>query len=239
MSTSLRLHLKIASVGRKGAERSSQFVACPLLSSDATSLHRIRPAASIQSTMTKSKDPLARLAERQQWTAPAEIPVQEAVHAAFAKLGPAGHTVRNLLHGTWLHEPLHAVLVEIPVGSWTGTVVFDTIAALTGSRNMDIAADATNVLGLTSAVAAAVTGINDWADTDGAPRRIGAVHASLNIVATTLFGASWFLRRKRSTRTSARVTAAVGYVVVALSAHLGGNMIYEHGVGVQDTKPLS
>ncbi len=186
-----------------------------------------------------SKDPLAQLAERQTWTAPYEEPLQHAVHALFAKLGPAGHTVRNILHGTWLNEPLHAVLVEVPVGAWTGTVVFDGLAALTGSKSMDTAADATLALGLVGALAAATTGMNDWADTEGAPKRIGIVHAALNVAAVGLFGASCALRlRKSRPRTAARVLGGLGYVVVSASAHLGGNLVYEHGVGVQDTQPL-
>ena len=60
-----------------------------------------------------SKDPLARFAERQHWLQPIEVPVQNGVREAFQSLGPA---VRNALHGTWLHEPLHAVLTDVPVG---------------------------------------------------------------------------------------------------------------------------
>jgi len=190
------------------------------------------------SKQAMSKDPLARLAERQQWTAPFEEPLQDAVRGVFSSMEKNGHAIRNALHGTWLHEPLHSIIVEVPTGSWTGTVVFDTIAAMSGSKNMDIAADATIVLGLVGAVGAAVTGMNDWADTEGAPRRIGAVHAALNVVSLGLFGASWLARRKRGSRTTARVLAAVGYVVISASAHLGGNLVYEHGIGVQDTQPL-
>ncbi len=185
-----------------------------------------------------TKDPLALLAEQQTWTAPLEQPVQDAVHAAFRSLGPAGHTVRNLLHGTWLHEPLHAVLVEVPVGSWTATVVFDTLAAVGGNERMNYAADATLVLGLVGAGAAATTGLNDWADTKGEAKRIGAVHGLLNVAAVTLFGASWWARRKPESRGTGRVLAALGYVVISVSAHLGGNLVYEQGVGVQDTQPL-
>ena len=186
-----------------------------------------------------SKDPLANLAEHQTWTAPYEKPVQDAVKGVFHSMGKAGHTLRNALHGTWLHEPVHAVLVEVPVGSWTAAVAFDTVAALGGSRDWDIAADAAVGFGLLGAVGAAVTGLNDWADTEGAPKRIGAVHASLNVVSMGLFGASWMLRKRRATRSTARVLGAVGYLVVAASAHLGGNLVYEHGVGVQDTQPLA
>ncbi len=186
-----------------------------------------------------SKDPLAALAERQSWLAPLEAPAQAAIRDAFDVFGEKRHAVRNTVHGTWLNEPLHAILVEIPVGSWTGTLVFDTLAALGAGEKLDHAADATLILGLVGAVGAAVTGMNDWADTKGAPRRIGAVHALLNIAATGLFAASWLQRRRNSSRSAARALAALGFVVVSASAHLGGNLVYEHGVGVQDQVPLS
>ncbi len=165
--------------------------------------------------------------------------MQNAIRAVFKPFGDAGPTVRRMLHGNWLHEPLHAVLTDVPVGSWTAAVLFDVIAAFTGERDLDTAADAAVTLGLVSAVGAAITGMNDWADTKGAPRRIGSVHALLNIAGTGIFGASLIARRTQRTRTSARWLAAAGLSVIALSAHLGGNLVYEHGVGVQDTKPLS
>ena len=184
-----------------------------------------------------SQDALAQLAEKQHWIAPFEQPAQDLVHTAFARFGPAGHTLRNLLHGTWLHEPLHVILVEVPVGAWTCTVAFDALAAM-GARSLNTAADATLALGLAGAVGAAVTGVNDWADTKGAPRRIGAIHGLLNVASTALFAASLFGRRRGGPRRRARLFAALGYVTVSLAAHLGGNLIYEHGVGVQDKKPL-
>ena len=50
-----------------------------------------------------SKDPIARLAERQGWMTPeAEVATQRAVADALDALGGPG--LRKLLHGTWLHE---------------------------------------------------------------------------------------------------------------------------------------
>jgi uncharacterized membrane protein len=182
-----------------------------------------------------SKDPVARLAEAQSWLAPAEEPLQTAVRDAFHALGDeTGRKVRNLLHGTWLHEPLHAVLVEVPVGTWTAAVVFDALAALGAGDKLDAAADASVVLGIVGALGAAVTGMNDWADTEGAPRRVGLVHALVNTGALGLFAASALARGKRGSRPRARGLAALGFVLVGLGAHLGGNLVYEHGVGVQD-----
>ena len=185
-----------------------------------------------------SKDPLARLAERQNWNSPRfEIASQRAIANTLDSIG--GTTLRKALHGTWLHEPLHAVIVTVPLGAWTGTVAFDAIAAIsgdTGDSGMNTAADATLVLGLLGAVGAAVTGMNDWAEVkQAAPRRIGAMHAWLNVAATGIFVASLVARkRKEGSRPMGRALAALGYVVGSVSAHLGGNMVYEHGVGVSE-----
>ena len=185
-----------------------------------------------------SKDPIARIAEKQEWITPqAEIAVQKAVRAVLGGDGPQGNRLREILHGTWLHEPLHSVMTDVPVGSWTAAVIFDTIGAVTGNKSMDKAADALVILGLLGAGGAAITGMNDWAEVkDEAPRKIGAVHALMNVAVTGLFGASWWARRQRSTRATGRALAAVGFAVVAVSAHLGGNMIYEHGIGVERGK---
>ena len=181
-----------------------------------------------------SADPLARFAEQQDWISPsAERAVQRAIRDSFGVFGDKAEAVRSALHGDWLHEPLHAIMTDIPVGAWTATVLFDGIAAVSGSRAMDTAADATAVLGLAGAMGAAITGMNDWAEVrEAAPRRIGAVHALLNVGATALFAWSIIARRHRGKRAQARSLAAAGYVLLSLSAHLGGNLVYEHGVGV-------
>ena len=179
-----------------------------------------------------SKDLLARIAERQTWITPkAETAVQDVLNRVFDKLGGKG---REILHGTPLHEPIHAVLVEVPVGSWTAAVLFDTIGAIGKSEKFDFAADALVVLGLVSAAGASITGMNDWAEVKrAAPRKVGAVHALLNVAATGVFVGSLVQRRKKGSRSMARNLAIVGYLIVSLSAHLGGNMIYEHGIGVE------
>ena len=180
-----------------------------------------------------SKDPLARLAERQAWITPQfEIDAQRNIAEALDELG--GPVLRKALHGTWLHEPLHAVIVTVPLGAWTATVAFDTIASLTKSDKLDTAADATLLLGLAGAVAAAVTGMNDWAEIKRpAPRRIGSIHAILNVAATGVFVAALIVRR--TSRPTGRALAGLGYLIGSVSAHLGGNLVYEHGIGVSES----
>lgn len=179
-----------------------------------------------------SQDPVARWAERQDWIRPElEKTAQGAIHSAFELMGPAGDRVRSFLQGEWLHEPLHAAITDVPVGAWTATVTLDAMAAMLPGSGMDKAADATLWLGLVGALASAAAGMADWAYIDEArPRRVGAVHALLNIGATALFTASACVRKR--SRPNGRALAALGFAVVFLSAHLGGNLVYEHNVGV-------
>jgi len=186
-------------------------------------------------SILSSIDPIARLAERQVWIRPEAMnAAQSTIRETFQSLGPAGEKLKNALHGTWLHQPLHAVLTDLPLGAWSAAVAFDTAACVTGSRKMNNAADAAIAFGLIGAVGAAITGLNDWSEVrEEAPRRIGVVHAILNVGATGLFLASCLARRKGDSRSRARGLALLGYAVVSASAHLGGNLVYEHKVGVQ------
>ena len=182
-------------------------------------------------TTQASSDPLARLAAAQSWiTDAAQVSAQNTIKSTMEALG--GDPVVRALHGDWLHEPLHAVLTDIPVGAWTATIACDAVASLTGSRAMNKAADATAIIGLIGAAGAAITGMNDWSGIDKpAPRRIGAVHALLNIAATGFFVASIAARARRA-RSEGRALSTLGYVLMGISAHLGGNLVYEHGIGV-------
>ena len=180
-----------------------------------------------------SRDAVARLAERQGWITPvAQVRAQGVIVDVLGAVG--GEGLRAALHGDWLNEPLHAVLTDVPVGAWTAAAAFDALGALTGSRALDTAADASVALGLVGAVGAAVTGMNDWAEVkEAAPRRIGAVHALLNVAATGFYVGSCVLRYgKGGNRGPARALGMLGFLLVSASAHLGGNLVYEHGVGV-------
>src|SRR5215213_7905335 len=67
-----------------------------------------------------------------------------------------------------------------------------------------------------------------------ADRRIGLVHATLNVGATVLFGASLAARRSGSRR-AGRLLALAGAGVLGASGHLGGHLAYAKGVGVDQT----
>lgn len=178
-----------------------------------------------------SKDALARFAERQEWLGELEEPLQNAIHHGFESLGPTGQPIRNALHGTWLGHPVHVVLTDVPVGAWTAAIIFDAIAMTGGGRKANYAADAAVAIGIVGALGAAATGLNDWAELDSKPRRIGLMHGLLNLGATALFAGS-LVARKRRLRSAGRGLAMLGYVIATASAKLGGTLVYEERIGV-------
>ena len=154
--------------------------------------------------------------------------VAATMEKAFAPLlgqdAPRGP--RDFLYGTWLGHSLHAAVIPVPVGAWSATMLFD----LMGEER---AADLTLGLGLAGAAGAAVTGAAQWQDTTNqeAPRRLGALHALLNVAATGLMAGSWVMRQQ-GRRTSGVALSTVGLGVNLASAWLGGELAYELGIGV-------
>src|SRR5664279_1439542 len=54
---------------------------------------------------------------------------------------PSAQQIRNFLNGTWLGEPLHVVLTDVPVGAWTVAMVFDGLDFIRSRREFELAAD--------------------------------------------------------------------------------------------------
>jgi len=164
----------------------------------------------------------------QNWIDRAAEPVQRAIAPIINK----SPVVASVLHGEWLGHPLHAALTDIPVGAWSTGFVFDLTEKFTGTRRLRRAADAAIVVGLVSAMGAAVAGMADWSKTRGQERRLGFVHASTNMVIAGLYGASIYARRTRK-RTLGVALSSVGFGLLLFSAWLGGELSYRHGVGMR------
>lgn len=167
--------------------------------------------------------------------APLDERLQKALDKALYGGGrPAAQKARDFLNGTWLGNPLHAALTDLPIGAWTTAMAFDILALIRDRHEYELAADTSIAFGLACAVGAAVTGATDWSDVDPPARRIGLIHGLLNLGATALFTTSLVLRKKRS-RARGRICSALGYAVITYAAHLGGRMAYNYRVGVDRT----
>ena len=115
------------------------------------------------------------------------------------------------------------------------------IGALLSATVLDVVgadgADELIGVGTAAAIPTALTGANDWADTeiaDDGVRRVGLVHASANTAALLLYGASVAARRSGA-RGRGRALVLAGAAVMTISGYLGGHMSYTRGVGPNQT----
>lgn len=149
------------------------------------------------------------------------------VRQLLDRAGDARQPIRDALSGTWLGHPVHPAITDVPVGAWSAALVLDLFAQRKAAR---IAIG----VGLAGAFGAALTGLNDWLDTYGRPRRLGVVHAALNGTATLLYTAS-FLARGRAAGAGIALST-LGYATVALSALYGGELSLDEQIGVNHAR---
>lgn len=140
--------------------------------------------------------------------------------------------VKNLLSGTGTGHPAHPILILLPLGSWASAFFLDVAGG--NDAGTATAARRLIVLGNLAALPTALTGLSDWADTQGAERRVGLVHAALNVTALGLFTASAAARTTHA-RGAGFLTGALGMGLVAASGWLGGHLAYARGVGTDTT----
>jgi nitrite reductase/ring-hydroxylating ferredoxin subunit/uncharacterized membrane protein len=150
--------------------------------------------------------------------------VQEAVDAG-------GTTTRNVLDGVWFEAPLHPILTDVPIGSWTAALIFDGLDVVSESRAMRNAADASLAVGIGGALAAAAVGLSDWRYLSGGARRTGTAHALFNVAGLALNATSLALRAA-GRRNAGKLAFLAGYSLNGVGAHLGGELSYKYGLRV-------
>lgn len=146
-------------------------------------------------------------------------------------LGPG--PLKDLLSGTWMGHALHPILTDVVIGSFTSATILD----LVGGKDSAPAARRLVGIGLLSYGPTALTGVNDWADSEPASdgvRRVGLIHAASNAVAATLYTMSWRARGK-GRRGWGIVYGLAGAGALTAGGFLGGHLTYAQGVGVNQT----
>ena len=151
--------------------------------------------------------------------------------AAIGAALPAG-PVKDALSGTWLGHPLHPLMTDVPIGTWTSATLLD----LVGGREARKAADLLLAIGIAAAIPTAASGLSDWVDSSRTPgiRRVGVAHAASNTVALALYGCS-LAARKKGRRGLGVMLRRSGGVALNFGGWLGGHLSYGEGVGVDRT----
>jgi nitrite reductase/ring-hydroxylating ferredoxin subunit/uncharacterized membrane protein len=156
-------------------------------------------------------------------------PVAEWTQGAAAAIYPTGSLQRDLASGRLLGHPLHPLLTDVVIGSWTSAGFLD----LFGDR-YESAARRLVGLGVLSAIPTALAGLHDWMDLEGDDRRVGIAHALGNVTGLSLYAASW-LARAVGLRRSGVMLSTLGMGVASASAWFGGHLAYRRGIGVNRT----
>ena len=133
--------------------------------------------------------------------------------------------LKDFLHGTWLGHPLHPVLIHVPVGSWLSAGILDVVPAMRPAATLLIGA------GVAGSVPAALSGAADWSEQEAGVRRLGAVHATLNVAALSLYVGSLVARGKRRGGLGLALSYT-GLGIATASASIGGHMSYAQSSGV-------
>jgi nitrite reductase/ring-hydroxylating ferredoxin subunit/uncharacterized membrane protein len=172
-------------------------------------------------------------------------PVIRRIEAAGVLDGPAktiGRTIRGVLSsgklkdavsGTWLGHAVHPMLTDVVIGSFMSATILDILGGDEDGR----ARERLIAVGIAAYAPTALTGLNDWADTEptnDSVRRSGAVHASSNAIALSLYAASLGFRRRGAHREGA-LLGTLGAAVLMAGAYLGGHLSLTKGVGPDQT----
>jgi nitrite reductase/ring-hydroxylating ferredoxin subunit len=132
--------------------------------------------------------------------------------------------LKDFLHGTWLGHPLHPVLVQVPVGSWLSAGLLDAVPPLRPAATAMIGT------GVLASVPAALSGAADWSEQEPGVRRLGALHALLNVSALSLYVGS-LVARGKGRGGLGRVLSYTGLGLATVSASIGGHMTYAQSSG--------
>jgi nitrite reductase/ring-hydroxylating ferredoxin subunit/uncharacterized membrane protein len=180
--------------------------------------------------MTTSAQPLEALVDAAAGATVLDAPAKQ-LGKVVRGLGPG--TVKDVLSGTRVGHPLHPLLTDVVIGSWTSATLLD----LFGGRDADAAARRLIAIGIAAYPATAMTGLSDWADSevvDDDVRRVGLVHAASNALALGLYAAS-LRSRRRGRRGRGVALALAGAGAMGAAGYLGGHMAFRLGVGVDQT----
>lgn len=146
----------------------------------------------------------------------------------------------EILQGKWLHHPVHAAIVHVPLALWIGAAVID-VASVFYPVPISLVhlALCCVVVGLAGALVAVPTGIADWLPIkpDRPAKRLGWYHMAFNAVAVAIWTANLVLRlgsRDQSDPipTPVVILSVIGALILLVSGYLGSLLAFEYGVGV-------
>jgi uncharacterized membrane protein len=144
----------------------------------------------------------------------------------------------------FLGHAVHPALVALPIGLLLVVPFFDVVQMWTASEFWARLCFWITIVGLGGALAAAVVGFLDWLTIpkDTRAYRVGLQHMLVNLAAVACFTAAFFFRLERGIVQPLFAPLALdwsGLLVLALGGWLGGELVQQHGMGVNEGAHLN
>lgn len=151
---------------------------------------------------------------------------------------------RTILAGPYGH-PFHPILVTIPIGTWSASLVFDILALFLEDRSAFLlGAQVLIAIGVLGGLVAAVFGLLDYSVIPAGTRakRVAVTHMGLNLTIVVLFAIDYVVRvaaGRDDVPVGGIVLSVLGLALLGLSGYLGGELAYRFGVRVADEETQS
>jgi uncharacterized membrane protein len=138
-------------------------------------------------------------------------------------------------------HPIHPILVAYPIAFYTAAFVSFLFYSFNKNQYCYDFGFTCNIIGVSTAVLAAMPGFIDWAvgiPSDIPAKAKGLKHMILNVIALTLFTANILANSKDVTGanlTLALILTAIGLACTFFAGFIGGEMMQKDHVGVELT----
>jgi uncharacterized membrane protein len=136
-------------------------------------------------------------------------------------------------------HPIHPMIVPIAIGCFLFSFAADIICCVTGAAEpWNTLAYYTLIGGIIGALVAALPGLVDLLSLPPSIRGTAITHMSINLVVVALFICNAWMRHSGPQDLKVpMILSTVAILMLVVSGWLGGKMVYEAGVGVNDTVP--
>jgi uncharacterized membrane protein len=134
------------------------------------------------------------------------------------------------------HHPIHPMLVTLPIGLWIFSFICDLTFVLGSGVSLWFTLGFyTMIAGTLAAVIAAVPGTIDMLSLSARPKKLALTHMALNVTIVLLYAVNIGMRiTEPAVGGLPLILSIVAIVLLATSGWLGGQLVYEHRVGVNE-----
>lgn len=155
-------------------------------------------------------------------------PVRLLLNSAFGLQRCEAYMNRMSIAG----HPIHPMLVPLPIGLWIFSLVCDLVYVANGDAAWQTTAFYTLGGGIVGALLAAIPGFIDLLTLhEGAERRTGVIHMSLNLAIVVIQAVNFWLRTTNGYNENvALVLSIVAVAALVVSGWLGGHLVHVLGV---------